>query len=130
MPSGASLKNAEEMRRRLLRFAEKFPNEVERALYQETEVEAKEVKRRTPVDTGELRASVHVEGPTRQWRTIYTKIVAGGPAAPYAIYVHEDLDAIHKVGQAKYIESVILESRPFMAARVGQRIDLNRAWNA
>jgi hypothetical protein len=58
---------------------------------------------------------------------IYALIVAGGPAAPYAIYVHEDLEAIHPVGQAKFIESVLLESRPFMAARIAKRIDLNRA---
>lgn len=60
---------------------------------------------------------------------VWTNIVAGGPSAPYAIYVHEDLEAFHKVGQAKYIESVLMESRPFMAARVAKRIDLNKAWN-
>lgn len=100
-----------------------------RALYVEVEVEVKEVKRRTPVDQGTLRGSVHQVGPTRRWRVIETMIVAGGPSAPYAIYVHEDLDAFHKVGQAKFIESVILESRPFIGARVARRIDLTRAVN-
>jgi hypothetical protein len=115
------------MRGKLKQFSKKFPDEVGRALYIETEIESKEVKRRTPVDTGELRASVHVVGPIRRWRQIYTEIVAGGPAAPYAIYVHEDPDAFHPVGQWKFIESVVLESRPYMAARVAKRIDLNRA---
>jgi hypothetical protein len=41
--------------------------------------------------------------------------------------VHEDLTALHKIGQAKYLESVIMESRPFMAARVARRMDLNKA---
>jgi hypothetical protein len=115
------------MQRRLLRLKQKFPDEVGRALYVETEIEVKEVKRRTPVDKGPLRASVHQEGPTRNWRTIGTSIVAGGPAAPYAIYVHENLEAFHPVGQAKFIESVILESRPHMGARVAKRIELQRA---
>lgn len=125
MPNGASLSGVAALSRKLTRLKEKFPDEVARALFIETEIEVKEAKRRTPVDTGELRASVHQVGPTRQFRTIYTLIVAGGPAAPYAIFVHENLEAFHKVGQAKYIESVIFESRPFIAARVAKRIELN-----
>jgi hypothetical protein len=128
--AGASLTGGRKMKDDAKRFGKNFPDHVGRALYQETEVEATEVRKRTPVEYGNLRASEHVEGPIRQWRSIYTMIVAGGPSAPYAIYVHEDPDAFHKVGQWKYIESVLLESRPFMAARVGKRIDLNAAWNS
>lgn len=131
MSSGAKLTGADAVRKKLQRAKVAIPNEVARALYFETEIDAKEVKRRTPVDEGELRGSVHVSGPyivyLRGRRVIYTRISAGGPAAPYAIYVHEDLDAFHKVGQAKFMESVILESRPYMAARVARRIELNRA---
>lgn len=121
------LQGAAEMRARLLRLAQRLPNELARAIYQETEIEATEVKRRTPVDEGTLRGTVHVEGPFQERRMIYTKIVAGGPAAPYAVYVHEDLEAFHKVGQAKFIESVLLESTSHLLARVARRIDLNRA---
>lgn len=127
MPVGMSLKGGAEMRARLKRLAEKFPDEVARAIYMETEVEVKEVKMRTPVDRGTLRSTVHQVGPFRDGRNIYTFIAAGGPAAPYAIYVHEDLNAIHKVGQAKFIESVIMESRPYLGARIAKRIELNRA---
>lgn len=119
------------VRQKLLRFKRLFPDELARALALETLVEVKEVKRRTPVDKGPLRASVHMLGPLRRGGgdrlSVYCLIVAGGPSAPYAIYVHEDLEAIHPVGQAKFIESVILESRPFMAARVARRIELRRA---
>src|SRR5690348_14488142 len=114
--SGAKLNGAAAMRQRLLKFAQKFPDEVIRALYVETEIEVTEVKRRTPVDKGALRASVHQVGPTRVWRKISTQIVAGGPSAPYAIFVHENPDAIHPVGQWKFLESVILESRQYLAA--------------
>ena len=129
MASGASF-NADKVKKNLRRFQEKFPDEVARALYIETELEAKEVRRRTPVKYGDLRGSVRVEGPFREGfigRSIYTKIVVGGAAVPYAIFVHEDLDAQHEVGQAKFLESVLLESRPYMAARVARRIELNRA---
>jgi hypothetical protein len=117
---------AARMRQRLLRLANKIPDEVGRALFQETEVETTEAKRRCPVDEGTLRGTIHSVGPIRQWRTIYTLITCGGPAAPYAVYVHENLDAFHKVGQAKFIESVILESAPYMLSRVAKRMDLNR----
>ena len=115
------------MRDRLARLRRRFPDEVGAALYQESQIELTEVKKRTPVDTGNLRASEFVEGPIRDGRTIYTLIVAGGPSAPYAVYVHEDPEAFHKVGEWKFIESVLLESRPYMAGRIGRRIDLNRA---
>lgn len=115
------------MRNRLLRLKVNIPDQVELSLYQETQVEATEVKKRTPVDKGNLRASVHSEGPFRNGRTIWTNIVAGGSSAPYAVFVHEDPDAFHKVGQWKFIESVVLESAPFMLGRIARRIDLNKA---
>ena len=105
----------------------KAPSEIARALYQETQVEATESKRRTPVLTGTLRATTFVIGPFQEGRRIYTKIVVGGPSAPYAVYVHEDTEAFHKVGQAKFLESTLLESRPYMGLRVAKRIDLNKA---
>lgn len=114
------------LQQQLRNMARQFPAEVGRALYQETEIETTEAKKRTPVDTGALRSTVHTEGPTVQGRAISTAIVAGGPSAPYALAVHEDLEAFHPVGQAKYIESVINESASHIAARVVQRLDLKK----
>ncbi len=102
-------------------------NEFERALYQEAQIELTEIKKRTPVDTGALRASERIEGPTREGRRIWVTVLAGGPSAPYAFTVHEDLEAFHRTGQALYISSVLNESAPFMAERIAKRIDLNRA---
>jgi len=121
------------MKAKIMKLARNFPDEVGRALYQEAQVELTEIKRRTPVDTGNLRASEHVTlpliVPRGESRTISVLIVAGGVAAPYALYVHEDPDAFHKVGQWKFIESVLFESRSYMAIRVAKRISLNRALN-
>jgi hypothetical protein len=120
-----------EMIRRISVIRQKFPNEIGRALRQEIELEATEAKRRTPVDRGNLRASIHVKGPEVSGRRIWCRIVAGGNAAPYAIYVHENLEANHDSppfsgGQAKFIESVILESAPHMPARIAARVKSNR----
>jgi len=67
-----------------------------------------EAKQRTPVDTGALRASGSVTGPTAGGTTASMRLIF---AASYARAVHENLTAHHRVGQAKYLESVILEHR-------------------
>lgn len=94
---------------------------VAKAMRIETEIDATECKQRTPVDTGALRSSIHVVGPSEDGDRLVTAIVAGGPSAPYAIKVHEDLEAFHKVGEAKFIESVVRESAPFIRDRITKR---------
>lgn len=111
----------------LKKLAEEYPDYAARALMFETEIETTEVRRRTPIDLGALVGSVHAEGPFREGRRIYAMIVAGGPAAAYAAIVHEDPDAFHEVGQWKYIESVILESRAYFAERIAKRAQLQGA---
>ena len=103
------------------------PNAFAQALFQEAQIEATECKKLCPVDTGNLRASIHVEGPERSGRRIWCYVVAGGIAETYALIVHEDLFAIHKVGQAKFIEQPLKESAPYLAERIAKRIDLNKA---
>lgn len=110
--------------RKLMKFA---PDEFARALYQEAQIEVKEIKQRTPVDTGALRASITLEGPVRDGRRIYVTIVAGGPSVQYAFIVHEDLEAFHRVGEAKYVERPLAESALFLPIRIAKRIELNKA---
>lgn len=104
------------------RRAKEFPDRLARALTQEMEVEATECKRRTPVKTGDLRDSIHVTPPTKRGDTISVQIVCGGIAAPYAIYVHENLEALHPIGQAKFIESVLRESSSYISRRITERL--------
>lgn len=61
-------------------------------------------KRHVPVDTGDLRATGHVEPAQVQGNEVTASMGYGGPAVDYAIYVHEDLEKQHKVGQAKFLE--------------------------
>lgn len=102
----------------------KFPDRVAAALYQEAQIELTESKRRVPVDTGTLRASGQVSRPERRGSKVTVTISFGGAADRYALIVHEDLEAFHKVGQAKYLESVLNESAPYMAERLARRLNV------
>lgn len=112
----------ERVSRNLIVVSQGFLDKAVRALEFEAEIEMTEAKRRTPVDTGALRGSGHVKPARRVGRDIMVELAFGGPAVPYAAKVHEDLDAFHKVGQAKFLESVVVESAPYMAARVAKRM--------
>lgn len=128
----ASLSGVSGMVASLKRIAEKYPDHVAAAIYKEAQIEATEMKKRTPVDTrpdaphpGNLRNSIHVEKPERVGKTISVTI-ATGKQAPYAIFVHEDPDAHHPVGEWKFMESVLRESRPHMAARIAARVHFDK----
>lgn len=110
------------MAARLRALASKFPDDVAKAMYKEAQIEMTESKRRVPVDTGVLRASGFVQEPERKGSNISVTLSYGGAAETYAIIVHEDLEAHHRVGQAKYLESVLKESAPFMKQRIAARI--------
>lgn len=115
------------MERRLGTAAIPVSRELGVALYQEAQIEMKEMKRRTPVDEGHLRSSGTVDHPViKPGDEVSVHLFFGGQSAPYAIYVHEDLEAFHKVGQAKFCESVIAESAPYLPARIARRIELRR----
>lgn len=118
------IKGLDEMRRNIQRVAAQIPEVLAAALYVEAEIEMAEMKARTPVDTGALRATGRVERPEWTSRTVRVELGFGSSAVPYALVVHEDLDAFHTVGQAKYLESVLNESAPYIAARVARRIAL------
>lgn len=125
---GLTIRGMSAMRNQLRKIAKTYPDRVGRALYLEAQIEATEMKKRTPVDTrdnaphpGNLRNSIHVQEPEMEGSTISVTI-ATGSQAPYAIYVHENPDAFHPIGQWKFMESVLNESVDYMAERVAKRI--------
>jgi len=120
------MNGAAEMLAKLKDLARDFPTKVGRALYIEAQVEMTESKRRVPVKTGVLRNSGMVSLPERDGRRISVTLSYGGAAQDYAVPVHENLEAFHRVGQAKYLESVLDESRPHMAERLATRLHLTR----
>lgn len=87
-----------------------------------------EAKRRTPVDTrpnaphpGQLRDSGEVHEPEQKGNTVSVTLSFD---TDYAIYVHENPDAEHPVGQWKFLQSVLEESAPYMAERYARRMDI------
>ena len=71
-----------------------------------------------------MRASGYVDDPQQSLSGVSVEMGFGGAAADYVVVQHEDLELIHPVGQAKFLESTMDESGPHMAGRVGRRIDL------
>lgn len=83
------------------------------------------MRRRTPVEFGPLRASLTLVVRNDN-RKIVIEFGAGGPSAPYALYVHERTELFHKIGEAKFIERPLKEIAPHWNARIARRISLNR----
>jgi hypothetical protein len=76
-----------------------------------------------PVATGALRASGFVEDATPLPTGAAISFGFGGPAAPYAAIVHENLTATHTVGQAKYLETPLRAHVQGMAAVLAQHAE-------
>jgi hypothetical protein len=76
-------------------------------------------KERTPVEFGTLRDSGLVDPPTSGFGYVKVELGFGGAASAYAIYVHEDLDAHHDVGQAKFLSSAMDDTAADFLEEVG-----------
>lgn len=76
----------------------------------------------TPYDTGALEGSHETHPPVFAGDDVTALITVGGPAAPYAMYVHENLDARHDHGQAKFLESAVLAYKGDYRENVAERI--------
>ena len=122
-----TITGGKELKRRLAKFKKSMILQAGRALVEEAQIEQKESMKRTPVLTGALRASHETSDFKFVGDTIEVSIKDGGASAPYAVPVHENLSAFHKVGQAKFLESTVRESAPHMADRVARRLHLNKA---
>jgi len=93
------------------------------ALYREAEAIMTASKEIVPVDLGILHGTGHVELPETHAGVVEVTLGYGGPAAPYAIVVHEDLTARHKPGQqAKYLEQPALEASQGMEGRLADAL--------
>lgn len=107
----------------LQNLASKFAQEdIAGALYLEAEETAGLSKTLTPVDTGALRDSHTVSQPVITNNEISVTIGVGGPAAPYAVIVHEVVETHHTVGQAKFLQLAVLQRSKTMAMRIANKI--------
>jgi len=128
-------KGVKPMRVKVKGVADEAPTKIVRALFIEGNIEMTEMKKRTPVDVnyaggripphpGQLRASGTVHQPQREGNKYFVILSFGGAAQDYAVWVHEIIDNFHPVGQAKFAESVLNESQPYMAERLAARLKL------
>jgi hypothetical protein len=77
----------------------------------------------TPIDTGALRGSGGVSAPMNTPQGIGVDIFFGGPAAPYALYVHEIMYYKHNSPtQAKFLEQPFMERLPEIQQNMVRRI--------
>lgn len=150
---GMKLEGVDALRETLRQFSGKAIAELSGAMRRFAERMITQAKLRTPVDTGNLRASGHVQPPVVQGSGILVTLGFGGPAGignvggtnrrevGYAVIVHENVRASHRKrlskkkrallgvefgesGQAKYLESVLLENAPTMEFTLAQDLGL------
>jgi hypothetical protein len=109
-----------EMKRKMHTAAADIRRLQVRAVEAEAQKILKEAQSRVPVDTGQLRDSGRVEM-HEDGTTIKARIVFG---TDHAIPVHEDLEAKHPSGQAKFLESALNEASSTVAAGIASRMKL------
>lgn len=113
---------------RLDKFGGEVRKDMRRAMISVATRKLAVTQERVPIRTGKLkrtgRVSVRVGA-----KQVMARIIYGDDKVKYAVYVHENLEARHKVGQAKYVESVIRETRNF-AGEVAAELDIVKAARA
>lgn len=94
------------------------------AMFTEAILIEQESRIRTPVMTGALRGSHETLLPEYTRDGIEVKIVVGGPAAPYAVEVHEKVEIPHRTGRSKFLQSAIEEAAEDFFPRVITRANI------
>lgn len=77
------------------------------AASEEADLELGMTQELVPVASGALKATGRVEPGDFNANEVTVNIAYGDEVVNYAYSVHEDLEAVHPHGQAKYVESVV-----------------------
>jgi len=102
---------------------EQTPRAIAQAIYEEANVIFARSQVLVPVDTGILRGSGGVSSPQQNDKGYFVDIYYGGPAAPYALYVHEIIGNYHNPPtQAKYLEQPVMEAMSTIQENIKGRI--------
>jgi hypothetical protein len=118
-----------------MKFAKR--HQMPRALYAELNAVKNVSTERTPVLSGALAGSHAITEIEENSNSFTGSVVVGGPSAPYAVVVHEDLSVKHPGphrgkagadrycgGQAKFLESAFNDAVPGFAQRVNEVVQL------
>ncbi len=83
-----------------------------------------ESQMQVPVRTGALKGSGHITDPIMEPGNIALQIGYGGPAAGYALFVHENLAAHHSPPtKAKYLEDPVNAAIQSLPSRMAGRLE-------
>ena len=116
-----------DIRKNLAKLIREFPKEVAAAAKEEMKIEKEESMKITPWLTRTLQKSHRVIEPEIRAGRIYTGVSVGNEeTVSYDVIVHEDLEMFHPHGEAKFLEKTMRASAPYIAARVGRRVDLKK----
>jgi hypothetical protein len=112
----------------LKRAAAESRKELRKALLELGDEKLALTQQRVPYKTGKLSGTGRKSVRAGE-KQISLKISYGGPEAPYALRVHEDLEANYKGGRrAKYVESVLLETK--FAQELAAKFDIRKLASA
>ena len=99
------------------------PQAIAQAIWEEANMIFAKSQILVPVDTGVLRGSGGVSAPQLGSQGYFVDIFYGGPAAPYALYVHEIIGNYHNPPtQSKYLEQPLMEAMDGLQSRLKGRI--------
>ena len=102
---------------------ENTPRAIAQAIYEEANIIFAKSQILVPVDTGILRGSGGVSAPQMGAQGYFVDIFYGGPAAPYALFVHEIIGNYHNPPtQAKYLEQPVMEAMATIQENIKGRI--------
>jgi len=85
---------------------------LEDAVSQSGEALATTAQRLAPVDTGTLRASIHVDSVQRTGRSVTATVATGGEASEYAVYVEL---GTRRMGAQPYMTPALAQHEPVHA---------------
>lgn len=129
MANGAQLKFVDDIRAKLGYISKHMPRKTAKAAQIELEVEKKESMRRTPKKTGAAAKSHKVSEPQVYPGGVKIEITAGDALTEnYIVPLHENVEAFHANGQAKFLESTMAEAAPHLGGRIARRVDLDESW--
>jgi hypothetical protein len=118
------LEGTERILRYFQHIGNALPRELGAALYQEAEkVMTVSKAQYVPVDSGALRASGEVLPPEISPGHVSVTLAFGNSSVNYALIVHENLEARHPVGSAKYLEIPLLEAAPRIPGNLAAYLD-------
>jgi len=93
----------------LSRYASSFLHSAEKGLKNVAEQLKEKSVAKTPVNTGELRSRAFVSPVVAERNTLSVTVGYANKLPEYAIFVHERIDVHHRIGQAKFLESLLHE---------------------